>query len=140
MVNSFNILYSASAVRRMFGVAAGVAVRIQKFAFVLWVHIAGQRPRFVSLSAFKQHFVNRRKAAAKALTVTPSAFQAHIFTVLNESKGSRYTVQAFKGGVLCNCEDFKNQAQFFGRACCKHAYAVLFQLGFTDLRDYIARS
>ena len=140
MVNAFNILYSASAVRRIFNLPSTVAVRIQKFAFVLWVHIAGQRPRFISFADFKAHFVDRRKAEAKKLTVTRDIHRSGLFLVRNESKGTTYQIQASNKRVVCGCDDFKNQAQFFGMACCKHAYSVLFHLGFTDLRDYLARS
>jgi hypothetical protein len=140
MVSAFNILYSISAVRRMLGIAQGVSIRIQKFFFVIWVHVAGQRPTFISKKAFRQHFVDHRKAAARGLTATRDLFSPHIFRVRNEAKGTLYTIQTFTGGILCDCEDFKNQAQFFGKACCKHAYAVLFQLGHIDLRDYITRS
>jgi len=140
MVSAFNILYSASAVRRLLGLAAGVSIRIQNFFHVIWVHVTGQRPTFISKQTFKRHFAEHRQAAARALTATRDVFQPQIFRVRNESKGTFYTVKTFTGGVLCDCEDFKNQSQFFGKACCKHAYAVLYELGFTDLRDYIARS
>ncbi|KAM3107291.1 hypothetical protein [Phormidesmis sp. 146-33] len=140
MVSAFNILYSVSAVRRMFRVAAGVAVRIQKFAFVIWIHIAGQRPRFVSFADFKRHFAQRRQQEANSLAVQLDPGFENLYVVSNPAKRSSYQVLAADKAIKCNCEDFKNQTQFFGKACCKHSYAVLFYLGFDDLRDYITRS
>ena len=139
MVSAFNILYSASAVRRIFNVAANVTVRIQRFAFVIWVHIAGQRPRFVSFADFKRHFVDRRKSDATKLRAEKEPIFQNLYTVSNPAKGSSYQVALLDKKVDCNCEDFKNQIQFFGKACCKHAYAVLSQLGFSSLCDYIKR-
>ena len=140
MVNAFNILYSASAVRRIFQVAPGVAVRIQRFFYVIWVHIAGRRPRFVSLNDFKRHFAQHRQLEATKLRAEKESAFTNLYTVSNPAKASSYLVALLDKKVDCTCDDFKNQVQFFGKGCCKHAYAVLFQLGFTDLRDYIARS
>jgi SWIM zinc finger len=138
MITRFNLLYSVAAVRRMLGLADDVAVQIREFFKVIWVWVKGKRPTFISKYAFKVHFVDRRKAAARALTVTPNLFLSHIFTVRNETKATTYKVNVQIGGILCECDDFSNQAQFFGKACCKHAYAVLNHLGFASLADYIA--
>jgi len=140
MVSAFNILYSASAVRRIFHLAAGVAVRLERFAFVIWVHIAGRRPRFVSLNDFKRHFAEHRQLEATKLRADKEPIFQNLYTVSNPVKGSSYQVAMLDKKVDCTCDDFKNQVQFFGKGCCKHAYAVLFKLGFTNLRDYIARS
>lgn len=137
MVTRDNLVVSISAVRRMFGVAVGIAIRVQRFAFVVWIHIAGQRPRFVSLKAFKQHFVDHRKAQAQALTATQWVDQKTYFTVRNETKGSAYHLEAKRDRIDCQCEDYKNQMQFIGRGCCKHGYAVLNLLGFKRLSEYI---
>lgn len=124
----------------MFRVADGVSIRLQRFAFVIWVHIAGQRPRFVSFAAFKRHFAERRQLEANSLSVDKDPGFENLYIVGNPAKSSRYYVAALDKKVDCTCEDFKNQSRFFGRACCKHAYAVLFQLGYANLRDYIARA
>ncbi|MBW4578660.1 MAG: hypothetical protein KME42_03685 [Tildeniella nuda ZEHNDER 1965/U140] len=140
MVTAFNLIYSVSAIRRLLGLAVGVSIRIQKFFYVIWVHVAGRRPTFISKSAFKAHFVEHRKAAAKALTVTKSVFQGHIYSVRNESKGTAYQINIGSGQPICSCDDFNNQIQFLnGLACCKHAYAVLGHLGYGSLREYLAR-
>ncbi|MEE3718724.1 hypothetical protein V2H45_18435 [Tumidithrix elongata RA019] len=138
MVTSQNILYSASAIARVLNVAASAVVKFDVFAKVVWVYVKGQRPQFLSKKLFTQHFVDRRKAEARGLTVTRHAFESSHFTVRNELKGTSYQVQAIASGLVCECEDYKNQVRFFGRGCCKHGYAVLAQLGFTDLRSYLA--
>jgi len=137
MVSAFNILYSASAVRRLLGVAQGVSIRLQNFFYVIWVHVAGCRPRFISKKVFKQHFAEWRKAQARGLTATQWVDQATRFTVRNESKGSAYVVDASPSHLDCTCDDYKNQTQFLGRGCCKHGYAVLHKLGFDSLANYI---
>ena len=67
MVTAFNIMYSKAAAAMVMCVSASQVMRVQKFAFVAWVWVRGQRPRFVSLSAFKQAFVLRRMKAARPL-------------------------------------------------------------------------
>jgi hypothetical protein len=138
MVTSQNILYSSSAIARILNVAASAVVKFDVFAKVIWVYIKGQRPKFLSKRLFTQHFVDRRKAEARGLTVTRHAFEHSRFTVRNESKGTLYQVQATSSGLACECDDYQNQLRFFGRGCCKHGYAVLTQLGYTDLRSYLA--
>lgn len=137
MVTAFNLVYSASAVRRLLGVAAGVAVRIQKFAFVIWVHVQGQRPTFLSKVLFRFHFAEWRKAQARGLTATQWVDQATRFTVRNENKGSAYVIDCSPSRLNCTCEDYKNQVEFIGRGCCKHGYAVLNKLGFSSLAKYV---
>ncbi|HEY9749452.1 MAG TPA: hypothetical protein V6C63_12270 [Allocoleopsis sp.] len=137
MVTAFNLVYSVAAVRRLLGLAHEAQVQIREFFKVIWVWVQGKRPTFISKAVFKAHFVEWRKAAARALAVTQNVFQPSIFSVRNETKNSAYQVQCFSGGLLCKCEDFKNQAQFFGKACCKHIYGVLGHLGFDSLQHYI---
>ena len=137
MVTSLNILYSSSSVRRILGIAQSVNVRVQQFAFVVWVHVAGQRPTFISKIVFRVHFVAWRKAQANGLTATQWLDKATRFTVRNESKGSAYAIDASPTQLVCTCEDYRNQIQFLGRGCCKHGYAVLNKLGFDSLAKYI---
>ena len=140
MVTRFNLLYSSSAVRRMLGLGQSSSVQIREFFRVIWVWVEGQRPTFISKQSFKAHFVAWRKGAAASLATTQDRHRRNIYRVRNVCKGSVYQVQLGSGYLLCSCEDFKNQAQFFGRACCKHGYAVLAQLGHGSLSDYIAAS
>jgi len=137
MVTRTNILYSIAAVRRILGLADRVMVQIREFGWVIWVWVKGRRPTFISKKLFKQHFVDRRKAEAKGLTVTQNVFNKNEFTVRNEAKKSAYQVTAGNGVISCECEDFNNQINFFGRAACKHVYAVLGILGHSSLKDFV---
>jgi hypothetical protein len=137
MVTAQNILYSVSAVRRILGIAHNAAIQIQPFAHVIWVWVKGQRPTFISKKVFKQHFVERRKSQALVLQVTQCLDAAYQFTVRNAAKDSIYIVEALPTQLRCECEDFKKQQQFFGKAACKHVFATLNYLGFNTLVDYI---
>lgn len=137
MITATNLLYSKSAIARMECVNAEDVLRLEVWHSVVFVIIRGRRPKFYSKKAFKVHFVQLRQARAKALVATQNVFNPNIFTVRNETKGTAYTVNFFTGGVVCECEDWKNQSQFFGLAACKHIYATLNQLNFSSLRDYI---
>lgn len=137
MVTRENLVFSVSAARRLLSVVQGVSIQIREFFKVVWVWVKGKRPTFVSKQAFKQHFVDRRRAAARALTATQWVDQPRYFTVRNESKSSTYQLEAFRDRIECQCDDYKNQIQFIGRGCCKHGYAVLNRLGFSSLAHYI---
>jgi hypothetical protein len=137
MVTSSNILYSVSAVKRLLGLGDRTLVKIQEFAKVVWVWVKGKRPTFISKKAFKQHFVDRRKAQARGLVVSRNAYQSCSYSVRNEAKDSIYTVVLGAKAIACECEDYRNQTEFFGHGVCKHGYAVLAQLGYSSLKDYI---
>jgi hypothetical protein len=136
MVTSLNLIYSAAAVRRMVGDAFSV-VRVEKWWKVCLVVFKGCRPRFMSRQAFLKHFVEWRKAQARALKVTQHIDQGSRFSVRNEAKNSSYLVDCSGFGLVCTCEDFHNQMQFWGKGCCKHGYAVLAHLGFDSLQNYL---
>lgn len=136
MVTATNILYSVAAARRILGIYyPEIKVAIQVWAKVILVISDGRRPRFISKKVFKQHFVDRRKQEAKALEVTPNGY--HAFTVTNPRIGSEYKVQSENDAIYCSCEDYKNQLSFWGKAACKHSYAVLFNMGYSDLSQYL---
>lgn len=137
MVTATNILYSVSAVRRLLGLGDRIAVKIQEFGWVVWVWVVGKRPTFISKKLFKQQFVDRRKAQAKGLVVTRNTYESCSYSVRNEAKDSVYKVVLGVDEIACECEDYKNQREFFGRGCCKHGYAVLAQIGYSSLRDYL---
>jgi hypothetical protein len=139
MVTATNLIYSVSAVRRIFNIAAGVAVRMERWAFVVWINISGQRTRFVSFADFKRHFVDRRKSEAQSLSVSRVANFGNIFNVQNPDKNSFYQVYVTADKVVCGCDDYRNQDTFLDgkRRCCKHGYAVLRVLGFNSLHEYL---
>ncbi len=138
MITRENLIYSASAAARILGIIYGQSrIVVREWFSVIWVWVPGHRPRFMSKAAFKKHFVERRKAAARSLRVTQHLMDRSAFTVRNEDKGSTYIVQAVPAGLICECEDYRNQMQFLGQGCCKHSYAVLNHLGFNSLSSYL---
>jgi len=138
MITVTNLLYSKSALARILGIDARLITRFEVWHSVIFAVIKGRRPSFFSKKVFRVHFVQWRQAQARALTATQNVFNPNIFYVRNETKETAYTVNFLTGGATCECEDWKNQSQFFGMACCKHIYSALSQLGFTSFRDYIA--
>ncbi len=136
MVTRTNILYSVSAVRRLLGLGDRVSIQIREFGWVIWVWVKGLRPTFISKKLFKKHFVDRRKAEARSLLVTRNVFNVNSYTVRNENKDTVYNVSLTTNAAACECEDYRNQNQFFGRGMCKHGYAVLGQLGHNSLKDF----
>lgn len=137
MVTSLNLIYSAAAVRRIVGDRFPV-VRVERWWKVVLVVFKGCRPRFMSRAAFLKHFVEWRKAQARALKVTQWLDCGSRFTVRNEFKDSVHVVDCSASGLVCTCEDYQNQMQFLGKGCCKHGYAVLACLGFDSLQHYLA--
>lgn len=139
MVTAKNLVYSASAVRRILKIAMETQIVIREWDSVIWVWVKGKRPTFISKSAFKKHFVEWRKAQAEGLSIRRSSLIRSRFEVSNEKKDTTYSVIACTDGVLCECEDFKNQVGYLdlGKGCCKHGYAVLNYLGFSSLGGYL---
>ena len=138
MVTAFNILYSKAAAAKVLGVAASQVAKVQKFAFVAWVWVRGQRPRFVSLRHFKAAFVQRRMMAGAGLVAEQWPELPTYFTVRNPAKGTSYPVELSTAGPVCQCADYTNQQQFWGKGVCKHGYAVLQKLGYGSLTGYLA--
>ncbi len=135
MINPKNFVFSKAAAARILGVAKKAVARFEVWYKVIFVIVEGRRPTFISKSKFKQHFVDWRKDRSQRLQV--SRFKDNHFRVINIRKGSIYNVFVYQDGLDCQCEDFRNQVNILGRACCKHAYSVLNSLGFSSLNEYI---
>ncbi len=135
MINPRNFVYSKAAAARLLGVPVHLILGFQKWWRVCWVWVAGRRPTFISLKAFKQHFVDWRKQQARSLCVAQAS--STWFRVVNPKKSTAYSVWAFADGLDCECSDYKNQVMILKKACCKHCYAVLQWLNFESLADYI---
>jgi hypothetical protein len=149
MVTSSNFCYSISAAARILGVSVSAIAGFQVWTKVVWVWVKGCRPQFLSMEAFKQHFVERRRIESDSLQVFKSVMVGG-YIVRNEKKDSQYICTPYSDSqgdaysrIECSCEDFKNQVAFnplgLSRrvACCKHVYATLAHLGYTSLREYI---
>ena len=136
--SSEQLVYSRAAAARIWGIPVEQIRRVEVWPRVVLVipHRGfGLRPRFVSKQTFKVHFVEfRREAARNLLVVAQSGAE---FTVLNPSNGHQHQVVVGTASIKCECEDYKNQIRYLGKACCKHAYRALYHLGFSRLSDYI---
>ena len=86
---------------------------------------------------FKQLFVSDRQARSKSLTVTQNIGNPTQYTVRNEDNGHRYKVQIKPDSIYCECADYHKQIEALGRGCCKHSYALLNELGYNSLENYI---
>jgi hypothetical protein len=122
----------------MLGLSPSAPVQLREFFNVVWVWVKGQRPTFISKADMKAHFVEYRKAQAEDLDVTDWLRDPPRFTVTNPETGSRHLVTCLPDRVVCDCEDYHWQMEFFGQGCCKHGYAALAYLGYDSLREYQA--
>ena len=142
MVTRSNLVYSAAALRRMWGLAYRRLsdIQVREWWRVVWVWVPGHRPTFVPKAEFKQHFVEWRRQAAQTLRVVAWIDDASRFTVHNDAKGSSYVVEVSDTEIACTCEDYNHQVNAWSKGCCKHGYAVLQQLGFNSLSEYLQRT
>jgi len=131
-----DLIYTAANAARILGKRFS-NLTIQVWFNCVYVWAKGQFSRFVSKTAFKQMFVEFRKAGAKTLTVTANLFVPNTYTVRNEAKNSTYQVLTTGNAVTCECEDYNAQVQAFKKGVCKHGYAVLNHLGYNSLADYV---
>lgn len=135
---SKSLIYTASAAVRILKLAIKASqVRVEQWFNCVWVWVPGQLCRILSKAAFKAEFVAFRRANATALKVTRHLLTPNCFGVRNEDKGTLYTVTASQSAIACQCPDYQQQIEAFGKGACKHAYSVLNQLGYATLSDYL---
>lgn len=144
MINQTNLLYSMASAARILAKSIGIifktvqSIKILKNCIqVTYSTIFGRCSTFLSFKTFKSHFVEKRKEEAETFTVERCSGEKAKFKVFNKKKGTSYVCECWTDHVDCTCEDYYNQQQFLGKACCKHNYAVLKFLGFNSLSDYI---
>lgn len=140
MITSTSILFSASSVRRVLGLKPSAAVSFRVWAFVVWVHVPGQRPTMISKKKFYQHFAAHRQQQGQQLRAEGkvSKISGTRYTIdSNSALSGFYMVELHPDRVACECPDYGNQIQFFGRGICKHGYGILATLGLTTLSDYL---
>ena len=133
-------LYSAAAAGRIFNRPSSDVEHLQVWAAVVWLKFKGDRPRFVSKSWFKTHFVLWRRVKGKRLREAGAVRREsqHSFSVISERQNKFHSVELGDRVLFCTCGDFQKQTELFGKACCKHGYAVLQMLGHGTLQDFIA--
>lgn len=135
MMTKQSMLYSLTAAKRI----AGNVVAIKVWWKVIWVWVRGKRPTLISKKVFREHFVSHRRAQARALQATQHLLDRNWWTVYNSRNDNRYNLQLTDNVVICTCDDYKNQIEFFGKGCCKHGYAILWRLGHNSLEDWVNR-
>lgn len=141
MLNAINLIYSVATAGRILSSQLGKVFKkaesikiLRNCVQVTYRTAFGRCSTFLSTKLFKSSFVDRRKEDAAQLEVE---IQGKIFKVQNPKKGTTYRLHAFCEGILCTCEDYRNQVSFYKKGCCKHGYAVLQYLGFNSLSDYV---
>lgn len=90
---------------------------------------------FVALSRYKEYFVESRKRRASQVIID---FANNKTVAYNRENGNNYQLIKETNAIYCECEDYKNQRAAFNTGCCKHGYALLNQLGFNSLAEYVA--
>jgi hypothetical protein len=144
-MTSQTYIYSASAAGRMFHRPSSHIKAIHVWASVVWVHIQGMRPRFVSKRHFIEHFSLFRQVNGARLRRSGLVrmFSPGNYTVSSQSRPEKFHSVVIHDGssrwLTCTCGDFKLQQELFQKGCCKHGYAVLQTLGFSTLKNFIER-
>lgn len=133
MVTRTTIIYSIAAAQRILNIKQGL-YDVQEWAWVVWVR-GKNFCRFMSKKAFKQHFIDHRKRAAQEIDLVINHQDSSKFTALGKS--GNYQLTTTETGIVCTCEDYRNQLYHIGMGVCKHGYAVLNHLGFSSLSSYV---
>jgi hypothetical protein len=125
------IIYNLSATRRILGLNLNAQVRIEIWDKVVWVHVKGQRPTFLSKKLYHQHFAQYRREGAKAVKIH--------FVNGFKAQGAKevYDLDPQDTHIECSCQDYANQRELWGKGCCKHGYALLGMFGYSSLQDYV---
>jgi hypothetical protein len=132
---SSSLIFSRSSAARILKVATDSIVKFQIWFRVCWVWVKGQSPKFISMRTFREHFVAWRKEQSELhIAYKVNSKQ---YTVVNKQNMKKHYLSVEKTAIVCDCIDYQNQTKTLGKGCCKHAYAVLADLGYNRLSDYI---
>jgi len=140
MLTKETLIYSRAAAARLLKMEPEQIRKLEIWPNVVLVWAYGKRPRFVSKKAFLEDFVNSRRARAKNLRA--KALGNNTFLVPSETREGVYykVIEKEPGCFTCECKDWATQkVAGIKNATCKHIYSVLFFLGFSSLREYIAK-
>ena len=125
------ILFNASATRRILGLAPTTQIKIEVWAHVVWVHVKGQRPTLISKKRYYQEFARYRKEGGQKVKVYfANGFKA-------EGAKEVYNLDPQETFIDCDCQDMQQQKEVWGKGCCKHGYALLGMFGYKSLQDYV---
>jgi hypothetical protein len=136
MTTREKLIYSKTAASRMLNCLPH-QVSIEVWDKIVLAKAKGRRPRFISKRAFQQHFVDIRKQ--KAVDVTLYQQSATEWLAQSPDSKTYHNIEISNHRITCTCEDYRNQQQILGNACCKHIYSLLLQNGFNSLRDFQSR-
>ncbi len=140
MITAQNLIYSKAAASRILGINKTEIKEIENWPKVILVKIHNQKSKFISKPDFRQHFADWRKSRSLSLEPTPHVYNKQLFTVYNPYKDTRYQVRVHPQELICECDDWNNQKEILGRACCKHCYSVLNYLNYSSLKEYLDKS
>ena len=140
MVTAQNLVYSKAAAARILNLDYILIKDIEIWNKVVLVKVQDQKSKFISKKDFRQHFVDWRKARSIGLETTPHLYNQELFAVHNLHKDTQYQVSVHPQELICNCDDWANQKEHLGKACCKHCYSVLSYLKYLSLKEYIEQS
>lgn len=136
--NFESFMFTKTAAAAIFG---GICQRLEVWWNCVWaiVKVGGKKlVRFISKKSFFAYFAQSRKQRSYGIPVTHGE-QSDKFYALSSRGETSYTLFALRGGITCDCDDYKNQQSLMGdrRKLCKHGYAVLNRLGYGSLRQYL---
>ena len=140
MTTTLNQRYSKAAAGRILGQNPSkidIQVDDEKYGpKVVWVHVKGDRPMFMSRSVFDRHFHEWRWEQGKGLYVQPNGDNCWVVINAQRTTPTLYLLEGRSDMITCTCEDFNQQLEQHGIGRCKHGCAVLQSLGFGSLNDY----
>ncbi len=134
------LIYSKAAAARILNFDYTLIKDIEIWDKIILVKVRYQKNKFISKQNFRQHFVDWRKARSYSLETTPNIYNKELFTVLNPHKDTHYNVSLQVKELICDCNDWANQKEHLGKACCKHCYSVLNYLNCSSLKEYLEKS
>ena len=140
MTNARNLIYSIAAAARILKIQKESIKALEIWQKVVLVKIHHQKAKFISRKDFCQHFADWRKSRSNELKATPHIYNKELFTVHNPHQDTRYQVSVHPQELICNCEDWANQKEHLGKACCKHCYSVLNYLNYSSLSEYVEQA
>ena len=94
------------------------------------------RLKLLSAEAFYADFTESRHSRSKSLRC--QKISENKYKVESQTNEGEYQVTTSPISIACECQDYQNQIEAFGKGCCKHGYRVLSQLGYNRLEDYIS--
>jgi len=117
MTTREQLVYCKTAASRMLNCLSH-QVSIEVWDKIILAKAKGIRPKFMSKRAFQQHFVEIRKQ--KALEVNLYQQSATKWLAQSPDNKTYHNEEMSNNRIHCTCEDYRNQQQILGNACCKH--------------------